>query len=125
LSLSLAQIANRKVELDYLNQTLLSRRESLLQNASTEVLDENDRGSIWQPVAQADLGAVWSSLSQAFPASGAPLQDYLVWIEQASTTIDQEIRSTVAQEENIKKLELTILFSSFTYWFGPIGKPGS
>ncbi|OGO28954.1 MAG: hypothetical protein A2Z16_05115 [Chloroflexi bacterium RBG_16_54_18] len=112
LSLSLAQIAARKVELDYLNQTLLTRRESLLQNTSSETLNENDRWSIWQPAAQADLGAVWSSLSQAFPVSDALLQDYLFWIEQANIAIEQEIRSTDAQEKNLEKekLELTNYF---------------
>ena len=106
LSLFLAQTAARKVELDYLKQTLQTRREALLLNASTETLQENDRWSIWQPVAQADLGAVWSSLSHTFPASDSPLQDYLFWIEQANIAIDQEIRLTDAQTENLEKEKL-------------------
>ncbi len=108
LSLSLAQIAARNVELDYLNQTLLARRESLLQNASSKPLNENDRWSIWQPVAQADLGTVWSTLSESFPASDAPLQDYLTWIDRASSALAQEIQSIEAQEENLEKEKLEL-----------------
>jgi len=108
LSLSLAQIAARKVELDYLNQTLLVRREVLLQIASSMALNENDRWSIWQPVAQADLGAVWSTLSESFPASDAPLQDYLKWIDRASSALAQEIQSIEAQEENLEKEKLEL-----------------
>lgn len=112
LSLSLAQIAARKVELDYLNQTLLARREVLLQMASSQPLNENDRWSIWQPAAQADLGAVWSTLSESFPTSDAPLQDYLKWIDRASSAITQEIHSIESQVENLEKekLELTSFY---------------
>lgn len=102
LSLILSYNAAREVKLDFLNNSLLTRLDSLSNHPPVEPLSENDRWSIWQPVAQAELGVVWKSLAETFPAEGASYQEHAGWIEQALQAIELERQSLVAQNQQLE-----------------------
>lgn len=111
-SLAIAHNSARSIELQYLLETLQNHADGLGQADVKKPLSENDRWSLWQPVAQANLGSVWEDLAEDFPSPQASFGDFLPWIDRSSMSIESEIQSLQAQKEKLvsQKSELTVLY---------------
>lgn len=98
----------RLAELQRSLQTLQAQQESLSTSPPTQMLEQNQRWSIWQNLVQAELGAAWLDPAEKFPAMEEPVEKYGPWMEQAKLLLESEITSLNTQVEALQKEQITL-----------------
>jgi len=97
-----------RAEIDSLGATrrdLVSWREGLAGRSPTSPVEPSEHWMVWQRIAGRDPNANWRPLLDAFPSSGAALNDYITWSEEAIPSIDQQIETLEMQTQDLDVLE--------------------
>jgi hypothetical protein len=97
-----SQLHIRQAALEQVDQNLNERLTNAAQWSPGGPLQEIDRWLVWQTVAQANLGADWLPLLDAFPTNSQPAQSYIDWMNQAVQAIEQEIRLLNIQDASLE-----------------------
>jgi len=111
--LTQANSISRVTEVSQIRKTLISWRSKAIKLDQNLPADETDRKIISQLVEQAITEGSGQELLDAFPASEAPLQDYMTWINSILPLIDEQLKIYQKQITTLegKKNEISRIYA--------------
>jgi len=113
LTLAQAQVISRTLELTQIRESLNTWRTSVTQQDTKLPANEIDREMISNLLDMAEPGNAGQRLSDAFPSTEAPLQDYITWLDSVFSLLDKQIlisQSQIAALED-KKNEVASIYT--------------
>jgi len=91
LSLVHSQLISKTIELSQIRELLRAWRKTASQKDTKLPVDESDRNIVRHLVDQANLGISQEWLMDSFPRSGAPINEYITWIDSITPVLDQQL----------------------------------
>jgi hypothetical protein len=74
-----------------------------------QVVPDEQRWQAWAPIEQADPGAEWQALREAFPPPGASAREYLAWTGQALASLEEARKISQAQADTFSQEQINLL----------------
>jgi hypothetical protein len=102
---SKAQAALEAEHIRGIQELLEGRQADFSVRPARSPVTSDEHWQIWVQAVSIQAGSSWESITNAFPSDGAPLQEYVKWLERSIPVLDLEIETLERQQQELDEQE--------------------